>query len=166
MSSRFLLDTNVIITGFHTYPPDVFPGYWKLLETLRSTGRLLVCKSVYDELKPAGDTASDWVRNTFPSSDILQVTDDTLVWNAAVVQWAFNKSRPKYTLEALWDFADETKADSWLVAHAKEHALTILTNETSSPRKQTVVKIPDAAHSQGIECISMIGLLRSEAVTF
>nr|WP_245802977.1 DUF4411 family protein [Corynebacterium phocae] len=32
--TRYLLDTNIVINGFNSYPPDIFPGYWQLLEYL------------------------------------------------------------------------------------------------------------------------------------
>nr|WP_232958259.1 DUF4411 family protein [Corynebacterium meridianum] len=160
------MDTNVIITGSHTYPPDVFPGYWGLLESLQSSGRLLLCQSVFDEIRPAGDLASQWVIDHFPQDDILKITDVTLSGYGSVVEWARAKNNPRYLDEALREFADYSKADAWLVAHAKEHFLTILTNETSSPHKQKRVKIPDAAQSQGINCVSMLELMRRENIRF
>lgn len=165
MSVRYLIDSNIIISGIKTYPRDVFPGYWDALEALQKAQRLHLCRAAFDEIDGRDDDASRWVHRIFPRASIINVQPTTTPHYVRAMQWAESRT-PAFEESALREFARRTNADPWLVAHAREHAMTILTNETSSPRKIIKVKIPDAAEFLGVKCISLLDMLRVEKYVF
>ncbi len=160
----YLIDSNIIINGFNNYPPDCFPSYWKMMEEFVQKERFFFHQKVCDEIEKREDEKSRWLTNTVPVHLKLQPTAQELTSYAELTEWALNQSTPQYRNEATRDFLHI--ADSWLVACAHSRGLCIISNERSSPRSTTKVKIPDAAEAFDVDCISGLEFLRREKLQF
>jgi len=153
-----------IINGFHNYPPDRFPTYWKVFEEFIADEKFFFHESVWDELQKHEDEKSRWLRKTVPTALKLSKDNDEIRSYAVVTNWARNERIPRYKSEAVRDFLGV--ADSWLVACAYARSLCIVSNATSNPRKITKVKLPDAAAALDVDCITGIDFLRREKISF
>lgn len=160
----YLLDANIVFTAFDYYPRDVFEGYWDHLERSILNGKFLFHNEIAAEINKRQDLKSDWF-NTFVSREkILEPDDDELAAYAQLTKWARYEREPAYQVSAVRNFLNV--GDSWMVAAAYSRGLTLLTNETSAPRKINKVKIPDAAAAFGVRCVSNLEYLRSNGIVF
>ena len=152
----YIIDTSSILDLFKLYPQDIFLELWKKLDEIVKEGRLISHKFVLDELKKKFDEAYKWAmsrKNIF--------IDITLQQIEAV----------KIILHKYPEFADPEKdidADPWLVALALEKpsqqrlisvVKVIVTEERFKPNK---INIPFVCQEFGIECITLIDLMRKE----
>ena len=67
----YLVDSNIIIKGFDSYPPDRFPGYWDHINGQVKCGNFLFHTEVCSELSSRADVKSDWLKSMVPSSQRL-----------------------------------------------------------------------------------------------
>ena len=79
---------------------------------------------------------------------------------AQVSTWAMGQS---YTPGAVDLFLQA--ADSYLVAHALAHGMTVVTHEKPQNSKR-IVKIPNACVAVGVQCVSPFEMLRRERARF
>nr|WP_245803062.1 DUF4411 family protein [Corynebacterium phocae] len=127
---------------------------------------MLLCPAVAKEFRERDDEVGAWVQEHFPPDAMLAVTEETIACYSKTIAWAIDRKDPPFSTIALSDYAKDSRADAWLVAHAAEHGLTILTNEKASARKTNAVKIPDAAAAQRVQCLSALELLREHGLRF
>ena len=66
------------------------------------------------------------------------------------------------------EFARSTTADAFLIAMAATDPqnVKIVTYETSEPARRNKVKIPDAAASVGVQCVTLVEMMNELGVTF
>ena len=103
------------------------------------------------------------MRNDIPNSFFIQV--DTDVVSRAytdIMMWA--RRYPRYFNVAKTKFA--TGADGWLVAYARVHGSTVVTNEQSVPESRREVKLPDVCDQFGVRHDNMFAMLRALKVQF
>lgn len=161
----YLIDSNIIINGFHSYPPDRFPTYWQVFEKFITDEKFFFHESVWGELEKHEDEKSQWLKNTVPATLKLRKDNEAEIRSyAEVTDWVRNKRTPRFRSEAVREFLNV--ADSWMVACAHARSLCIVSNETSNPRKITKVKLPDAATALNVDCITGIDFLRREKISF
>lgn len=117
------------------YAFDICPGFWKSVVHHHRAGRVFSIDRVRSELL-AGHKTEDlirWVRNDIPNSFFIQVDTDVVVRAYTdIMMWA--QCHPRYFDIAKAKFA--TGADGWLVAYARVHGSTIVTNEQSAPESR------------------------------
>lgn len=161
----YLIDTNIIINGFHNYPPDRFPTYWEVFKEYIEHEKFFFHESVWDEIVKYKDQKSDWLQQTVPATlKLSRNNEDEIRSYAQVTNWVRNERTPQFKPEAVREFLNVT--DSWIVACAHSRDLCIVSNETSNPRKITKVKLPDVAAALGVDCVSGIEFLRREKISF
>ncbi|WP_431831960.1 DUF4411 family protein [Corynebacterium accolens] len=159
----YLVDSNIVIDGFRTYPPDSFPSYWRAIESFVKRGKFLFHEKVCEEILIHEDDKSSWLKKTVPRDRWIR-RDDELESYRAVTKWARVDRQPAYNPQEVRQFLNN--ADSWLVASAHAKRFTILTNETPATSKEKRVKIPDAAEAFSIPCISNLQFLRRHNLRF
>ena len=59
-----------------------------------------------------------------------------------------------------------TGADGWLVAYARVHGATVVTNEQSAPESKREIKLPDVCDQFGVQRENIFAMLRALNVCF
>lgn len=166
---KYLLDTNIYANAYERfYRNDYFPSFWEKFAGVLND-HVVIPKIVKDEI-----TKSDWFHKWLDDNyqdAILNHKDYSEGWQTVL---EYVQSSGLYKEQALTDqvrgWAQETIADPWLVAIAKEDELILVTAEVKDPNldkgnRVKSAKIPDVCDRQGVRCITMneffgeIGLL-------
>ena len=154
------MDANVFITAKNEYYGfDFCPGFWnwvKKCPDLRSV------QAVYQELSEGNDDLKDWVKELAKTNKdfFLQTTEEVQIEYAAIIE----KLTTHYNRQtAINEYLDA--ADSWLIATAKCHNYTIVTNEKCTMNfSQRRIRIPEIAFLLGINCIRVFDVMRQAGV--
>ena len=125
----YVLDSDVFITANNLYYSfDICPGFWKSVVHHHREGRVFSVDRVRSELL-VGHRKEDlvqWVRDEVPGGFFLPVDIDEVVRAYTdIMLWV--QRHPKYLDYPKAKFA--TGADGWLVAYARVHGATVVTNE-------------------------------------
>ncbi|MGJ4748509.1 DUF4411 family protein [Leptospira sp. SA-E8] len=157
----YALDANVFIQAHRAYYAfDIAPGYWAALLKHEAQGLVVSIDRVRDELLSGGkaDALEQWLKKTAPET-LFDSSKDVTVANtyAAMMQWV--QEHPRFKPEAKTEFAGV--ADGWLLAYAKVHDLTVVTQEKNNPDKTNKVLIPVMGVQFGVKCIDTFDLLRA-----
>ena len=155
----YWLDANSLILPYRAaYTFTRVPKFWTFLEQEASkkviVSSYLVLKEIEDGCsgkKP--DELLIWARTQRdilflpPNDDIQQIVKqiNTYVGN--------NKQYAPWHVQRFL-----SKADSWVIAHAKVLGGRVVTFETPAPNS-TKVKIPDVANKFGVDCLSLWNML-------
>ena len=163
MNVTYLLDSNVFIEAHQgRYPMDVFPSYWSMLSSQCHCDRMHSLAIVKRELMVGSDGLSDWISSAVPPSVFLDESEVAKLYPEVV---AYVANHSQYTQAAKDVFLSAEVADAWLIAYARKHKCTIVTNETSSPESKTRIKIPDICRYYNVRCIKPIDMLRELEIT-
>lgn len=159
----YLVDSNIIIDGFRTYPPDSFPSYWQTIESFVAKKEFLFHEKVCEEILSQDDEKSAWLKALVPKTQWISRGDELESYRQ-LTRWVRVDRQPAYAPNEVRVFLNN--ADSWLVASAHAKGYTILTNETPATAKEKRVKIPDAASAFSVSCISNLKFLRKYNLKF
>ena len=163
--SKYILDTNIFITAKNKlYPFDIFPSFWDQLLQKAKNKDFYLSAEIIEELNAGKDELYDWIEKNKSSFSILPSDDNQLIHcYSEIIQSVFDHT--VYNETAKKEFAEV--ADSWLIAHAKNSNLTIVTQEIkidlSCKRR---VKIPNVCADFGIECIDILEFMRKTKFIF
>ena len=153
----YLLDTNIFVETKKRFAPiNVGRSFWAMINRLAANGTIASIDKVKDEINVLGDELTAWSALQLPHSFYLSTTTAAVIGQyATVINWANNGS---FTQAAKDEFARNTTADAFLIAMAATDPqnVKIVTYETSEPLRRNKVKIPDAADSVGVTCISWV----------
>lgn len=147
----YCIDTSSLIEAWERrYPRENFPSFWAKLEGLVEAGRLISSQEVLAEIERKADSLYDWAK---AHSDIfLELSEE--------VQTTVGDLLSRH--EKMVDSSKGKSAgDPWVVATAKVNKAIVVTEEGRGPRK-----IPDVCAAEGIECVTVLGLIRREGWTF
>ena len=166
MGRTFLVDSDVFIAAKNLYYSfDICPGFWTSVVHHHRNGRVFSVDRVRSELL-AGHRTEDlvrWVRDDVPDRFFVPVdTEPVLNAYMDVMMWVQRQST--YYDHAKAKFA--TGADGWLVAYARVHGATVVTNEQSAPESRREVKLPDVCHEFDVRCDNTFVMLRSLNIRF
>ena len=167
MANRtYLVDSDVFITAKNLYYSfDICPGFWKSVLHHHREGRIFSVDRVRSELL-AGHKTEDlvrWVRDEVPEGFFVPVDTDVVVRAYTdVMMWV--QRNPEYFDHAKAKFA--TGADGWLVAYARMHDATIVTNEQSAPESRKEIKLPDVCKQFGVRSDDAFAMLREQNIHF
>ncbi|GEM05954.1 hypothetical protein HMI01_29420 [Halolactibacillus miurensis] len=174
----YLVDSNSLISPYRTfYQFDLVPSFWGWFKQTYDQSILLVDRvrdelcHVKDKHKPK-DELQVWVENNcldkgkiiHPNSD-----DDILIEYQNVLRHI--ASSPFYTEKSFHEWADNQKADPWLIAIAKANDYTIVTMEESNRNLNAnnptskEPRIPDVCKDLNVECINLYDLMREVKCT-
>ena len=136
----------------HTYPRDVFPTAWVTLTDLAKQGLMISVEDVLEELSLFDDEILQWAKEQghifLPLSENIQARAvQILTSHAGLLDLRKNKS----------------SADPFVIATALEHSCTVVTEEkpSNSPIRH---KIPDVCDAYGVDCITILDMLRREGL--
>ena len=157
----YLLDANVYIEAHQRYyGMDLCPGFWQWLEEAHACGNVITLDKVRDELMKKEDSLSEWVNNR--SESFFTPLDDGMRESLGEVStWAVTQD---FKQSAVSDFL--SKADYFLVAHAKTHGHSIVTLEKHKGGKSKI-KIPTVCDALALaKPLDTYEMLKKEKVTF
>jgi|26BtaG_2_1085354.scaffolds.fasta_scaffold24023_2 hypothetical protein len=163
--TRYLLDSNFFIQSKNfSYRFEFCQAFWDLIITLHNQGLVYSIQKVKQELIKGNDNLSSWVRQ-LPESFWLDEFDYVNEYNS-VINWANNKlvdpaKSQGFTSAAKAIFADEGRADAWLIACASGLPNTVIvTQETKiDPKAYKTIKIPNAAQDFQVSCSTIYDFL-------
>lgn len=154
---KYLLDTNIYIDAYDRYyRNEYFPAYWDKFSVILND-HVVIPKVVKEEITKS-DWFLEWLKNNYQDG-ILNHRNYSQQWQTIL---DFVQSSGLYKDEALakqtTGWANETIADPWIVAIAKEDSLVIVTNENREPNLDKgnpikSAKVPDVCDRQGVRCI-------------
>lgn len=155
-SDRFLIDSNVFINAkyFH-YNFNYCKMFWDYLIKLNQSGIVYSINSVKKELLAKPDEISDWIINEVPST-FFQDENTSMVKYATLMNWA---QKLDVNDKAKEDFASQTKADAFLIAHAMTHGFSIISHEKSQEGAKKRIMIPNAALAHGVKTLTIYEFL-------
>lgn len=153
--NAYVLDTSALIGAWaRTYPPANFPNFWDHLDAMAQHGRILVPEEVVAELKAKQDELLIWVRNReewlkAPTTRaVMEKTRAVLSQYPGLTQASTGRG----------------KADPFVIATAWELGMTVVTEERGGSEAKP--KIPSVCKSLGIDCLSVVDLIRREGWSF
>lgn len=147
----YCADTSSLIAAWEErYPQENFPQFWEKLDNLGRGARIFVPEAVVDETDKRSKDLNKWLKDRA----------DTIVGYETEIQQEARSILEQYPL-----LVKQTKsrfaADPFVIATARIKGLVVLTEETPS-NSANRPKIPDVCRELGIECISLITLIRRE----
>lgn len=158
MTSKYLLDANVFIEPSKKYyAMDLVPRYWNCLKTYAQKGIISSIDRVRDEVS-SNEQLREWVQNEFPQWESTRSTEVVSEFRQIIER--FRQSQ-HYSKDAKEMFADESKADAWVIAYAKVHNCIVVTDEHWNSERKKKIPIPNACHLLQVERIGIIEMLRN-----
>ena len=152
---KYSIDTSAIMDGWvRNYPPDVFPGLWQHIDSLIDGGHLRATEEVLRELKRQSDELYRWAR---ARETLFIPLDESIQMKVAEIL----RSHPKLIDQR----RNRSGADPFVIALAAVNRCSVVSGElpTKSERRP---HIPDVCAARGIECITLLSLLRREGWSF
>jgi len=155
LQGGYCIDTSALI-DLHTnhYPPDIFPGLWKDLESLVYHGLLIAPDEVFQEICRKDDGLAKWGKSNrkmfIPlDSDQIQAVSNILERFPGLVDQ--NKTIPD--------------ADPFIIALAKCRAWTVVTSErpNNSPDRP---RIPNVCNSINVRWITLLEFSRAAKLIY
>lgn len=163
----YLLDTNIFVETKKRFAPiRVGLSFWTMINRLAVSGSIASIDKVKDEINVLGDDLTVWSASQLPQGFYLSTSTAAVIGKyAAVINWA---NAGIFTQAAKDEFARSTTADAFLIAMAATDPqnVKIVTYETSEPARRNKVKIPDAAASVGVQCVTLVEMMNELGVTF
>jgi len=129
--TKFLIDTNSIVEAkdfFYAF--DLCPGFWNSLRRHHESGEVFSIDRVKSELTEGNDILVRWAKMMPKSFFVPSGTADVATEYATIIQWVQANYQRQ---EAVSSFA--AKADGWLIAYAKVHAFTIVSEEKQASKQ-------------------------------
>jgi len=156
----YLLDANVFIAAKRLhYGFDFCPAFWDWLLEQNLAGNVFSIERVGTEVATGADDLSMWA-DARGAAFFLPPDQAMLASVGQVSTWAMGQS---YAPRAVDLFAQA--ADSYLVAHALAHGMTVVTHEKAENSKN-IVKIPNACIALGVPVVTPFEMLRRERARF
>ena|ERR1700761_2991856 len=160
----YLLDSNCFIQAHRqTYPLDVATSFWNKIKQLSDEGKIISIDKVKMELYK-GDALHTWCKSNLHFNFFVSSTS-VMIQYAKVIQ-AARARIPFYKESALATFFDAEEADAWLIAHALQKNIAIVTHEISAPLGTGNVKIPDVCMLLNIRTVTLIAMFRELGESF
>jgi hypothetical protein len=154
VTAKYCFDTSAFIEPWNRhYPIDVFPAIWQKLDSLISEGILIAPDEVFQELEKQHDSLLTWVRarkSVFrPLSDIQEAVSHILKDFPTLID-----SR-----------SDRPAADPFVIALGMVTETIVVTYEQPDAKAKKP-KIPNVCSRFGIQCVSVMELMRNEGWKF
>jgi hypothetical protein len=162
-SPDYWLDTNIFIDSKNRYYSfSIAPGFWSFLDAKAAEGVIGSSSLVYQELLEYDDELKIWARARQHSG--LFIAPDPVVQAIYSQICDHVDHQPVYAPHHKADFL--RKADPWVVAHAKAHGGTVVTNENLVPPNSTKVKIPNVCTDFGVPVTDLWTMLNDLKASF
>lgn len=156
----YLLDANIFIQAKNLhYGMDFCPAFWDWLIEQNNLGVVFSIEKVDDELQAGADQLSVWAK-TRGASFFLKPDAGIVSALGTVSAWTTTQN---YEPAAINTFLQV--ADYYLVAHALEHGLVLVTHEIPAASVKKI-KIPNACLGVGVKFMTPYEMLRTERARF
>lgn len=150
---RWCFDTSALIEPWvRHYPPDLFPGVWDALQGLAGDGVIKAPVDVRHELERQSDELCEWAKKL----DGFFVEAD----RSAMEQYKDLVNRFDGFLKVN---STKSGADPVVVAMAAVHGVPVVTYETTA-KQNAAPKIPNVCTAIGVQCVSLVDVLREAKV--
>lgn len=160
----YLIDSNIVIGTWNTYPPAIFRSLWDEFADLIPDGDLYFHKEVKRELTAWSSEQSEWFSKHVPDDRVLAPIQSEVEKYVEVSAWAQFEKTPKLTQKVVDSFLNA--ADSWLVACGAVRGATIVSDEKSAPQSTSNLKLPDAAAHFAVPYLDFLGFLSVKELSF
>lgn len=155
MQNKYSFDANVLIRiALEQYPQDIFPSFWKQLEKFIDADRLKVIEFVWNEVR--GNSGDDYkIFESRVCVDFKNLSEKDQETIQSIVSEIL-----KNTPSILDSSKNRVKSwgDPWIIAHAKLHNLTVVTEEKSDINNKN--KIPDVCTKMWVRCMRLLDFFR------
>jgi len=153
----YSVDSSALIDAWHkSYRPSVFRIIWNSwFASLVGSGKMLISRSVYEELRVGGDDLFAWIK-TQPKEFVVEDTED-VQRNVARIQADWPNKNTDFTRRL-------TGADLFVVARAIANGGAVVTHEGMAGNLLDP-RIPDACGHLKLESISILDMLEREGFT-
>ncbi|ADG81940.1 DUF4411 family protein [Thermincola potens] len=153
----YCIDTSALLHGWkRDYPPDIFKSLWDNLTELGQSNNLISPDEVLLELKRGDDDLCAWMEER---EYIFIEPDEEAQKVVAEIVNRFPDFVPEESHDGVW-------ADPYVIAVAKVKNATVVTGEKAVGPGAKRPKIPNICQELGIECITLLELIRREGWTF
>jgi hypothetical protein len=160
---RFLFDANAFIEAKRRYYAfDICPGYWDAVLAWHAQHRLMSIDHVGVELQKGNDDLKAWAAAAPASLFVDSGVVNTITVFGQLQTWA--AAQPQFLPQAKAEFA--SKADAWLIAHAKADGLVLVTHEEFAADARRKVPMPNACRAFQVEHVTTFDALRELGVKF
>lgn len=162
----YIIDSDVFITAKNAYYAfDICPGFWDSLTDQHQSGRVHSLDRIRQELLLGRDDDELvlWVKTHVPPEFFLNSQSaDVISAYTDIIQWV--QRNPQFLDNAKAKFA--AGADGWLVAYAKVHGNTVVTNEQPRPEARSEIKLPDVCIQFGVAYAGTFDMLKALSVSY
>ena len=149
---KYIIDTCSLTTLQRVYPVDVFPGAWALMDKLADAGVVGSIEEVFEELKSQDDGLSKWAKQH--KTMFLPLDENIQIHASKILSTHTNLIDLKKR---------KSGADPFVIAAAITTSSAVVTEEKPSGGPQKV-KIPDVCKAYGIQCVTLLAMLRAEGL--
>lgn len=150
---KWCFDTSALIEPWvRHYPPDLFPRVWDALNDLAAKRVIGAPVDVQHELERQSDALCDWSKSLdgfFEESDRRTMEIYTDIVNRFQGFLKVNSTK--------------SGADPVVVAVAAARRIPVVTYETLA-KQDAAPKIPNVCNALGIQCVSLVDVLRAEGI--
>lgn len=160
---KCLFDTNFFLDAdLRFYSHNFFNDFWELINFLSQKDEFRSIRKVKDELMKKKDWLSEFVKE-LPQKFFIDERKYMQSYGE-VINYSQNLNVNSLAKEK---FADENKADAWLVAVALQNGYTIVSNEKFVDAKEKKnIKIPRICKELKIECIDIFSFIEEYKIEF
>ncbi len=150
----YCFDTSALIECWtRSYPPDVFPGLWRNLESLVAHLQVICPEEVRTELRRQDDELVKWAEARsyifVPlDADIQTATSEVLAEHPLLMKATKNRNG----------------ADPFVIATARVRHATVVTDERGGT--PTKPKIPSVCNAMNVRCIDVLQFIREQGWSF
>lgn len=160
--TKFLIDTNSIIEAkVFFYAFDICPGFWNALLRHHELGEYYSIDHVKNELTDGKDILVRWAKKLPKGFFLPTATADVAKEYATIIRWV---QAHYLRQDAVSSFA--AKADRWLIAYAKVHGFTIVSEEKLNLDMKKRMANPNVCHQFGVPYCNVFEMLRQTKVKF
>lgn len=160
--TKFLIDTNSFVDAKDSfYAFELCPGFWNALLRHHQRGDVYSIDKVKRELTDGNDILVRWARKMPKGFFLPTATAAIATEYAKIVQWVQGNYQRH---DAVSSFA--AKADGWLIAYARVHGFTIVSEEKLNLEMKRRVANPNVCHQFGVPYCNLFEMLRKLDVRF
>lgn len=156
----YLIDSNILIVSNHNYRQEFFPVVWNFFT---NSNDMFVSNRVYKEIIAVKDDLCDWTKSNYKDRTVN--VEDAIEEYKQVINYVTYSGKWKQAGYEQWS-SDINKADPWLIAYAKKHNMTIVTDENNTGPNGTSTnnepKIPFVAAHFRVSTIGFWEFLKKE----
>jgi hypothetical protein len=153
--TTYVFDTSALIGAWvRSYPPDAFPRLWEEFDTLITDGRMIAPEEVLDELKAQDDDLLMWTKKRI--ANLIIPTSRALMLEARTIL----TDHPLLAKSG----TGRSAADPFVIGLASLVGCTLVTQEQGGSANKP--RIPFVCRNRGIDCVSLLEVIRAEQWSF